>query len=130
MRQHFEVASAHHLDNCSTDGLCRFGKGDYVQVQLENAAIRIRKPHLRTPGYIFGLVGIVERECVGMADNPEGLAFRQVSLVFDKNCNGSQYHAHGKHSCMQLIVGRAHLKDRLHYCGIAIVCAADNPVDI
>ena len=58
--------------------LHRFCKGDYVQVQLENAAVRTRKPHLRTPGYIFGLVGIVERECVGMADNPEGLAFRQV----------------------------------------------------
>lgn len=58
--------------------LRRFCKGDYVQVQLENAAVRTRKPHLRTPGYIFGLVGTVERECVGMADNPEGLAFRQV----------------------------------------------------
>ena len=57
---------------------CRFDKGNYVQVQLENAAIRTRKPHLRTPGFIFGLIGIVERECVGMADNPEGLAFRQV----------------------------------------------------
>lgn len=56
----------------------RFGKGDLVRVRLENAAIRTRKPHLRTPGYIFGLVGVIERECVGMADNPEGLAFRQV----------------------------------------------------
>ncbi len=56
----------------------RFHQGDIVQVQLENAAVRTRKPHLRTPGYIFGLVGTVERECVGMADNPEGLAFRQV----------------------------------------------------
>lgn len=25
--------------------------------------MRWRKPHLRTPGYIFGLVGTVEREC-------------------------------------------------------------------
>lgn len=40
--------------------------------------MRTRKPHLRTPGYIFGLIGVIERECVGMADNPEGLAFRQV----------------------------------------------------
>lgn len=58
--------------------LYRFGKGDLVRVRLENAAVRTRKPHLRTPGYIFGLVGMIERECVGMADNPEGLAFRQV----------------------------------------------------
>ncbi|DBB01372.1 TPA: hypothetical protein ACH3X1_000040 [Trebouxia sp. C0004] len=57
--------------------LPRFGKGDLVRVRLENAAIRTRKPHLRTPGYIFGLVGVIERDCVGMADNPEGLAFRQ-----------------------------------------------------
>ncbi len=60
----------------------RFGKGDLVQVRLENAAVRTRKPHLRTPGYIFGLVGVIERECVGMADNPEGLAFRQVLPFF------------------------------------------------
>ena len=60
--------------------MCRFGKGDYVKVRPENAAVRPRKPHLRTPGYLFGLVGVVERQCVGMADNPEGLAFRQVTL--------------------------------------------------
>lgn len=66
-------------------GIYRFHQGDYVQVQLENAAARIRKPHLRTPGYIFGLVGIVERECVGMADNPEALAFRQVHTVCNLN---------------------------------------------
>ena len=73
-------------ENCIA--LCRFCKGDFVQVELENAAVRTRKPHLRTPGYIFGLVGIVERECVGMADNPEGLAFRQVHsscMLLDPN---------------------------------------------
>ena len=60
---------------------CRFSKGDVVKVRLENAAIRCRKPHLRTPGYIFGLIGTIERQCVGMADNPEALAFRQVSFL-------------------------------------------------
>ena len=59
---------------------CRFSKGDVVRVRLENAAIRCRKPHLRTPGYIFGLIGSIERQCVGMADNPEALAFRQVGF--------------------------------------------------
>lgn len=49
-----------------------------VRVRLENAAVRVRKPHLRTPGYIFGLIGVIERECVGMAHNPEAMAFRQV----------------------------------------------------
>ena len=56
----------------------RFHQGDLVRVRFENAAVRCRKPHLRTPGYIFGLIGTIERECVGMADNPEALAFRQV----------------------------------------------------
>jgi nitrile hydratase len=55
----------------------RFKEGDIVRVKRENAAVRIRKPHLRTPGYIFGVVGVVERECVGMAPNPEAEAFRQ-----------------------------------------------------
>lgn len=64
--------------------VCRFGKGDYVKVRPENAAVRPRKPHLRTPGYLFGLVGVVERQCVGMAANPEGLAFRQVTLFLQR----------------------------------------------
>ena len=42
---------------------CRFKKGDLVRVKAENAAVRWRKPHLRTPGYIYGLVGEVERDC-------------------------------------------------------------------
>lgn len=45
------------------DCLFRFKKGDLVRVKTENAAVRWRKPHLRTPGYIFGLVGTVERDC-------------------------------------------------------------------
>lgn len=47
-----------------TSGACRFAAGDVVRVRSENAAVRWRKPHLRTPGYIFGLVGTVERDCV------------------------------------------------------------------
>ena len=42
---------------------CRFKKGDLVRVRAENARVRWRKPHLRTPGYIYGLVGEVERDC-------------------------------------------------------------------
>ena len=42
---------------------CRFRKGDLVRVKAEDARVRWRKPHLRTPGYIYGLVGEVERDC-------------------------------------------------------------------
>ena len=38
----------------------RFKKGDYVRCKTEDAAVRYRKPHLRTPGYLFGVVGIVD----------------------------------------------------------------------
>lgn len=41
----------------------RFRAGDLVRVREEGSAVRWRKPHLRTPGYIFGVVGMVEREC-------------------------------------------------------------------
>eukprot|EP00884_Botryococcus_braunii_P017655 jgi/Botrbrau1/4573/Bobra.60_2s0059.1 len=55
----------------------RFSRGDYVRVRSEKSAVRWRKPHLRTPGYVFGVVGIVDSECFGRAANPEQLAFRE-----------------------------------------------------
>ncbi|GBF90736.1 nitrile hydratase subunit alpha [Raphidocelis subcapitata] len=55
----------------------RFRAGDLVRVLRENAPLRWRRPHLRTPGYIFGLVGRVERECVGAFKDPERGAFRE-----------------------------------------------------
>ena len=42
----------------------RFKAGDLVRVKPEDFAGRWRRPHLRTPGYIFGVVGTIERECV------------------------------------------------------------------
>lgn len=48
-----------------------------MRVLRENAPVRWRRPHLRTPGYIFGLVGTVERECVGAFKDPERGAFRE-----------------------------------------------------
>ena len=51
-----------------------------VRVKEETAPIRLRKPHLRVPGYLFGLVGTIERECMGVAANPEHLAFREVTM--------------------------------------------------
>lgn len=53
-----------------------FAPGDRVRVRNENAGgIRWRKPHLRVPGYIFGLEGVVD-SCVGSFSDPELLAFR------------------------------------------------------
>jgi hypothetical protein len=34
-----------------------------VRVRTEQTSIRWRKPHLRTPGYIHGVLGVIEREC-------------------------------------------------------------------
>ena len=42
----------------------RFKAGDLVRVKPEDFMRRWRKPHLRTPGYIFGVIGTVERDCV------------------------------------------------------------------
>ena len=49
----------------------RFKTGDLVRVRPENFAARWRKPHLRTPGYIFGVVGTIERECVVSSDTAQ-----------------------------------------------------------
>jgi hypothetical protein len=51
-----------------------YKKGDIVQVKLDDGTIRWRKPHIRVPGYIFGLIGIIE-EYVGTFDDPSLLAF-------------------------------------------------------
>ena len=53
----------------------RYQVGDTVRVRREEARVRWRKPHLRTPGYLFGSVGIVERR-LGTFPNPEYAAFR------------------------------------------------------
>lgn len=47
-----------------------FKPGDAVIVRQEDLATAWAKPHLRTPGYIFGKAGTVERVC-GSFDNPE-----------------------------------------------------------
>ena len=63
-----------------SDDVVRFMPGTRVQVRHEKLATRWRKPHLRTPGYIFGAVGVVER-VVGVFPSPELLAFRHVEGV-------------------------------------------------
>eukprot|EP00891_Asterochloris_glomerata_P003001 jgi/Astpho2/3001/Aster-03310 len=56
-----------------------FKKGDYVRCKTEDAAVRYRKPHLRTPGYLFGVVGIIDMDCLGYLETPEIDAFHYVT---------------------------------------------------
>jgi nitrile hydratase subunit alpha len=51
-----------------------FREGDRVRVRSEDTATRWRRPHLRTPGYLFGKAGQIEL-VVGMQPNPEVRAF-------------------------------------------------------
>lgn len=54
-----------------------FQVGDQVCVQHENYATRWLKPHLRTPGYLHGKVGMIER-CCGSYPNPEYFAYEKT----------------------------------------------------
>lgn len=51
--------------------VCRFKQGDYVRVKREDSEVRFRKPHLRTPGYLFGVVGQIAEPTVGYLEDPE-----------------------------------------------------------
>lgn len=51
-----------------------FQVGDQVRVQHENYATRWIKPHLRTPGYLYGKIGIIDK-CFGTQPNPEYFAY-------------------------------------------------------
>lgn len=57
--------------------VARYAVGQAVVVRSETAGslVRWRKPHLRTPGYVFGCHGIVE-SLEGVFGDPEFLAFR------------------------------------------------------
>ena len=51
-----------------------FAPGAVVRVRRSSHATRWRRPHLRTPGFIHGVCGVVERR-LGDFANPEKLAF-------------------------------------------------------
>jgi nitrile hydratase len=55
----------------------KFQFGQTVQVKSENSMSRWRKPHLRTPGYIHGVIGIVE-SYEGHFPDPSYKAFRSL----------------------------------------------------
>jgi len=61
-----------------------FSTGAFVRVRREEVATRVLRPHLRTPGYIHGAVGVVERVC-GVFFDPvaravDGLAEARCAL--------------------------------------------------
>ena len=58
------------------DTLHEFEVGDVVRVREMDEGVGFRRPHLRTPGYVHGAVGVVER-VAGTFLNPEYLAFRE-----------------------------------------------------
>lgn len=64
-------------DAAKMDNTVKYHEGDLVRVKPENSSVRWRRPHLRTPGYIFGLIGRIERPCVGLFGDPELKAFRE-----------------------------------------------------
>ena len=55
-----------------------FEKGDYVKVkpyrQTNGTGLEWRRPHIRVPGYIYGVCGVIERVCDEHKD-PSFLAF-------------------------------------------------------
>lgn len=55
-----------------------FDSGDFVRVrsyrQDDNSGIEWRRPHIRVPGYIYGVQGVIERVC-GEHKDPSFLAF-------------------------------------------------------
>ena len=66
-----------------------FQPGDLVRVRDEDFSRVFRKPHLRTPGYVHGCTGVVERAC-GQFSDPALLAYNERSeaqtlyrVVFD-----------------------------------------------
>jgi hypothetical protein len=59
--------------------MTRFAVGEPVTVHDRDPSWEPRKPHLRTPFYIRGKTGAVERIC-GDFCNPEGLAYGEDGL--------------------------------------------------
>jgi nitrile hydratase subunit alpha len=63
-----------------------FSVGQRVRVQSEHAMARWRTPHLRSPGYIFGVAGIVD-SYEGYFSDPSYKAFRSMLAGKDDDSN-------------------------------------------
>jgi nitrile hydratase len=62
----------------------KFSVGDYVRIGCEDTSKTIwRKPHLRTPGYIHGRIGIITG-LQGVFPNPSFLAFQGLVPLLEK----------------------------------------------
>eukprot|EP00977_Amphora_coffeiformis_P003433 scaffold638_cov168-Amphora_coffeaeformis.AAC.15 len=59
-------------DEASTEPL--FATGEKVRVKAFSQGVEWQRPHIRTPGYIYGVAGIVERYA-GLFPDPSFLAF-------------------------------------------------------
>merc|ERR1740128_279082 len=57
-----------------------FNVGDQIRIKNEDSRVRWRKPHLRTPGYIFGVEGEITR-MLGTFPNPEEKAFHRENAT-------------------------------------------------
>lgn len=52
----------------------RFQPGERVRVKRHASSVEWKRPHIRTPGYIYGALGVIERVC-GRHGDPSFLAF-------------------------------------------------------
>ncbi|HJM60802.1 MAG TPA: nitrile hydratase subunit beta, partial [Alphaproteobacteria bacterium] len=59
--------------------MSRFAVSERVEVAFRDPPDTPRKPHLRTPWYVRGKSGEIERIC-GEFRNPEGLAYGEDGL--------------------------------------------------
>ena len=104
----------------------RFKTGDLVRVRPENFAARWRKPHLRTPGYIFGVVGTIERECMVSSDTaqcgccPISQAAWLAALMHGRCCFSV------RQTRLIVLLSFAFFSDTLHLC--ASCCSCDRPL--
>ena len=62
-----------HKSSHSTQGPA-FQVGDAVRVKQHTSAVEWKRPHIRTPGYVYGVTGMIERVC-GRHSDPSFLAF-------------------------------------------------------
>ncbi len=95
----------------------RFKKGDYVRCKTEDAAVRYRKPHLRTPGYLFGVVGIIDMVRALQQFHLVGLASART-LSSSSGCGICLAACFVQHGCMPVLraaASPAPLQDCLGY---------------
>lgn len=71
---HNELSSALFGSEAKMSNEPRFQQGDAVRVKRHASFVEWKRPHIRTPGYVYGISGIIERVC-GRHGDPSFLAF-------------------------------------------------------